>query len=158
MIGIGLIGVSVLALAAPLAVGTWSLQFLSLFPLAVGLADLYATITNPALATRPVSYAAGLLAIAAALLLFLSPSLVVTGVVSLLLAFLVIDGTLKVGQAVFGAFSKTPRTVTDFIPPRLGRVAARRQVYAGCVNLPASAAGWGPLGALERVPPPRTLF
>ena len=91
--------------------GTWSLQFLSLFPLAVGLADLYATITNPVLATRPVSYATGLLAIAAALLLFLSPSLVGTGVVSLLLALLVIDGALKIGQAAFGAFSKTPRTV-----------------------------------------------
>src|SRR5260370_14737332 len=26
---------------------------------------------------------------------------------------------------------------------RRGRVAARSQVYAGCVNLPALAAGWG---------------
>ena len=67
------IGISVLALAAPLAAGQWSLQFLSLFPFAVGLADLYTTMTDPELATRPTSYATGFLAIAAALLLYLEP-------------------------------------------------------------------------------------
>ena len=42
-IGAGLIVLGVMALAAPVAVGTWSLQFLGLPMLAVGVADLYAT-------------------------------------------------------------------------------------------------------------------
>ncbi len=109
--GVALIALSVLALAAPLTAGAWSLQFLSLFPLAVGLADLYATVTDPALRTHPASYATGILAVAAAGLLFVSPSLVVNGVLMLLLAFLVIDGLLKLGQMVFGAAASTPRAV-----------------------------------------------
>ena len=43
-----------------------------------------------------------MLALAAALLLFISPSLAVSGVVVLLIAFLAMDGALKVGQAVLG--------------------------------------------------------
>ena len=92
VVGIGLIALSVLALAAPLAAGTWSLQFLSLFPLTVGLTDLYTVSRNPALRARLVSYFSGFLAIAAAIPLFLSPALVATAVVVLLLGFLVIDG------------------------------------------------------------------
>jgi len=109
--GAGLIAVSVLALAAPLATGTWSLQFLSLFPLAVGTIDLYRTITTPALRGHPSAYATGFLAIAAALLLYLSPGLVVAGVIVLLLGFLVIDGAWKVGEAILGPTTETPRTV-----------------------------------------------
>jgi hypothetical protein len=109
--GIALIGVSLLALAAPLAVGKWSLQFLSVFPLMVGVSVLYSTITNPQLRTHPTSYAAGALAIAAAIILFLSPALVVNGVMVLLLVFLVIDGGVKLGQAAFGPASGIPRGV-----------------------------------------------
>jgi len=112
LVGLGLILISLLALAAPLASGQWSLQFLSLFPLTVGLIDLYTTITSPSLRARPASYATGLLAITAALLLYLSPSLVVSGVVVLLLGFLVLDGALKLGQAVFRPTSNAFRTVT----------------------------------------------
>ena len=74
VVGIGLIAMSVLALAAPLAAGTWSLQFLSLFPFVVGLTELYATARDPALRTRPASYFSGFLAVAAAIPLFLSPA------------------------------------------------------------------------------------
>jgi Calcineurin-like phosphoesterase len=112
LIGIGLIGISVVALAAPFAAGRWSLQFLGLFPLAVGLADLYATISNPQLATRPSAYATGIVAVAVALLLYLSPSMVLTGIIALLLALLVIDAALKIGQALFVTAPGTPRAVT----------------------------------------------
>ena len=43
-IGAGLIVFGLLALAAPAAVGTWSLQFLSLPMFVAGAADLYTTI------------------------------------------------------------------------------------------------------------------
>ena len=102
VVGVGLIAVSLLALAAPLTTGTWSVQFLSLFPLAVGLSDLHSTVTNPQLRAHPTAYATCMLALAAALLLFVSPSLAVSGVVVLLIAFLAINGALKMGQAVLG--------------------------------------------------------
>ena len=110
--GICLIATSLLALAGPLAAGTWSLQFLSVFPFVVGLTDLYTALTTAELRARPSSYVTGFLAIALALLLFLSPALVAAGVVMLLLGFLVIDGALKVGQAARGHDARTPRTVT----------------------------------------------
>ena len=58
VVGAALIAMSLLALVAPLTNGTWSLQFLSLFPLAVGLSDLHATVTNPQLRTHPTAYTA----------------------------------------------------------------------------------------------------
>jgi uncharacterized membrane protein HdeD (DUF308 family) len=111
-IGAALILISSLALAAPLTAGKWSLQFLSLFPLAVGVIDLYTTIRTPLLRARPAAYATGILAIAAALILYLSPSLIVSGVVTLLLGFLTLDGVLKLGQSVFPSTSSRSRMVT----------------------------------------------
>ncbi len=102
VVGIGLIAIGVLALAAPFAVGTWSLQFLGLPMLAVVMADLYATITSPLLRTRPASSLTRNRATAAALVLYLSPSLVASGVVAIFLMLLVADSVVKVGQAVFG--------------------------------------------------------
>jgi len=112
VIGAALILISLLAIAAPLTAGKWSLQFLSLFPLAVGLIDLYTTIRNPSLRTRPAAYATGILAIAAALLLYLSPALVVSGVVTLLLGFLILDGAVKLGQALLRPAPNRSRVVT----------------------------------------------
>src|SRR5690349_11561495 len=93
--GIGLIATGVLALAAPFAVGTWSLQFLGLPMLAVAMADLYATLTSPQLRTHPASYVTSILATAAALVLYLSPYLVASGVVVIFLSFLVVVGVVK---------------------------------------------------------------
>ena len=109
--GIGLIAIGALALGAPFAVGTWSLQFLGLPMLAVAMADLYATLTSPLLRTRPASYVTSILATAAALVLYLSPSLVASGVVAIFLMLMVADGAVKAGQAVFGPPSGTTRTV-----------------------------------------------
>lgn len=110
-VGVGLISASLLALAAPLTAGTWSIQFLSVFPFVVGLTELYTVVGTAALRNRPSSYLTGFLAIGAAILLFLSPALVVTGVVTLLLGFLATDGALKLGQGLLGRTSGTSRTV-----------------------------------------------
>src|SRR3954454_20416092 len=101
-IGVGLIAMSVLAIAAPLATGTWSLQFLSLFPLVVGLNDLYTAVRTTGTRTHALSYLAGFLAISLAVLLFLSPALVVAGVILVLLAFLAVNGALNMAQTVLG--------------------------------------------------------
>src|SRR5215207_2554277 len=108
-IGGGLIATSVLALAAPLATGTWSLQLLSLLPFVVGLNDLYTAVRTPETRTHIISYLRGILAIASAVLLFLSPALVVAGVILVLLAFLAVNGALNVGQAVLGRDARIPR-------------------------------------------------
>src|SRR4051812_23277088 len=107
--GGGLIAMSVLALAAPLATGTWSLQFLSVLPLIVGLNDLYTAVRSPETRTHILSYLRGVLAIVFAVLLFLSPALVVAGVILVLLAFLAVNGALDVGQAVLGRDARIPR-------------------------------------------------
>jgi uncharacterized membrane protein HdeD (DUF308 family) len=112
VLGGSLIAVSLLALAAPLATGTWSLQFLGLLPLAVGISDLYAAVTNPELRSHPTSYATGVLAIVVALLLYVSPLMVVSGIVTLLLVFLALDGIFKLGQALLGPASKAPRIIS----------------------------------------------
>src|SRR5690606_16042922 len=69
------------------------------------------TITTPALRGHPSAYATGFLAIAAAVLLYLSPGLVIAGVIVLLLGFLVLDGGWKIGEALLGPATETPRTV-----------------------------------------------
>jgi len=111
VVGAALILVSLLALAAPLTAGKWSLQFLSLFPLTVGLIDLYRAIRDPSLRTRPAAYVTGILAIGAALLLYLSPSLVISGVITLLLGFIILDGVLKLGQALLWPATNRSRVV-----------------------------------------------
>jgi 3',5'-cyclic AMP phosphodiesterase CpdA len=110
--GIGLIAVSVLAIAAPATTGTWSLQLLGLLVLGAGLTELHATATNAELRARPLSYLTSLPALATGGLLLLSPALVATGVVGLVLGFLAIDGGLNVGQALFARRGHSGRAVT----------------------------------------------
>lgn len=103
---------SVLALVAPFATGRWSLQFLGLFPLVVGITDLRTVVTDPQRRTSPAAYVTGVLAIAAALLLYLSPMMLLGGLVISLLAFFAFDGIWKIGQAIVGKPANTPRTVS----------------------------------------------
>jgi uncharacterized membrane protein HdeD (DUF308 family) len=110
VIGAALIIVGLLALAAPFATGTWSLQFLALPMVAVGAIDFYTTISSRGRRTHASSYATACLAIAGALLLFVSPSLVATSVVAILILLLAADGLLKLGHAVI-ARDSAPRGV-----------------------------------------------
>ena len=110
-IGIGLLTIGVLALAAPLAAETWSLQFLGLPMLAVAVADLYATVTNPRLRTHAISYATSFLALTGALILYVSPALVASGLVAMFVLVFLVDGMVKAGQAVFANASGTPQIV-----------------------------------------------
>ncbi|MEJ2653427.1 MAG: metallophosphoesterase [Gammaproteobacteria bacterium] len=111
LLGAGLIIVSVLALSGPFVTGTWSLQFLSLLPLAVGIFDLYGAATGPQ-RSNPISYVGGVLALLAALLLFTSPMMVISGLVALLLLFLAADGIWKLGQALVGRDPNAPRVIS----------------------------------------------
>ncbi len=112
IVGVILIVVSVLALFAPFVTGTWSLQFLSVFPLIVGITDLRAVITDPQRRANPLSYVTGVLAIGVAFLLYVSPLLLLGGLVISLLVFFALDGIWKIGQAVVGRPANTPRAVS----------------------------------------------
>src|SRR3954454_22399465 len=57
VIGAALIIVGLFALAAPLATGTWSLQFLALPMAAVGAVDLYTTVSSRERRAHASSYA-----------------------------------------------------------------------------------------------------
>jgi len=111
LLGAGLIIVSALALSGPFVVGTWSLQFLSLLPLAVGIFDLYGAATGPQ-RSNPISYVGGALALLAALLLYTSPMMVISGLVTFLLIFLAVDGIWKLGEAVAGRDPNVPRVIS----------------------------------------------
>ena len=108
VIGAALIIVGLFALAAPFATGTWSLQFLALPMAAVGAVDLYTTVSSRERRAHASSYATACLAIAGALLLFVSPSLVATSVVAILILLLAADGLLKLGHAVIARESAPP--------------------------------------------------
>jgi len=110
VIGAALIVVGLFALAAPFATGTWSLQFLALPMVAVGAVDFYTTISSAERRAQASSYATACLAFAGALLLLVSPSLVATSVVAILILLLAADGLLKLGHAVISRDS-APRGV-----------------------------------------------
>ena len=97
VMGAALILVGLFALAAPFATGTWSLQFLALPMAAVGAVDFYTTISSR---ERRDQVSSACLAIAGAVLLVMSPSLVATSVVAILILLLAADGLLKLGHAV----------------------------------------------------------
>lgn len=101
----------VLALTAPLAAGTWSLQFLGLFPLAIAVINLYGTLASPQMRTKPEAYASSILAAAASLLLLISPSLVASGVMGFLLLFLAADGAIKIARSATSSDLDTSRLV-----------------------------------------------
>jgi Calcineurin-like phosphoesterase len=159
-IGSGFIALGLMALVAPFAVGTWSLQFLSLPMLAVGVTDLYRTAMRQDRRGQPASYATGFLAVVGALLLYLSPSLVATGVVAMLLVLLAIDGALKAGQtftastasrtvsAVNAAFSLIVALIGWWLWQKVGLEFAIGLMVGGFTV----AAGWRML--VSPMPPP----
>ncbi len=125
--GILLLCASLVALFAPITTGVWSLQFLALIPLAIGLVDLRRTIIDPDIRYHPTAYATGVLAIAVALFLYLSPSFAATGVVVFLLGCLAFDGVVKVGRAVLRTNPGVPFLVG---------------VANGCAGLILALVGW----------------
>ena len=109
-IGALLIAIGSLSLAAPFVAGAWSLQLLALPICAVGVADVWQTVKSADHRFRPGAYLTGGLPLAAGLLLLVSPSLAVSGLVLLLMGLLGLDGATKVGRAIAGT-SIAPRPV-----------------------------------------------
>jgi uncharacterized membrane protein HdeD (DUF308 family) len=93
-----LIVLGVLALTAPLATGRWSLGFLGICLIALGIVEAYAAFIS--LKRSQVSaYLPSVLAILAGNVLLLSASLVLNGLLVLLILIFVIDGVGKIVAA-----------------------------------------------------------
>jgi uncharacterized membrane protein HdeD (DUF308 family) len=101
-----LIVLGVIALTAPLATGRWSLAFLGICLIVLGLVEAYAAFTSPKRA-QASAYLPSVLAIFAGNVLLLSASLVLSGLLVLLIVTLVIDGVGKILTGLRSA--QTPR-------------------------------------------------
>jgi hypothetical protein len=117
-----LMALGALALAAPVAVGRWSLAILGIPLIALSVAEAYATFTSPR-RIEVSAYLPSLLALFAGNLLLLSSALVVSGLLILLIAILLLDGLGKM--------------LTAWRGPRALRVAsiANGLVDFGCAAL-----------------------
>src|SRR6516164_5214792 len=93
--GAVLMALGVLALAAPMAAGRWSLAILGIPLIVLSVAEAYATFTSPQRADAS-AYLPCLLALLAGNLLLLSSALIVSGLLILLVAILLIDGFGKI--------------------------------------------------------------
>ena len=90
-----LIVLGVVALTAPLATGRWSLAFLGICVIVLGLVEAYAAFTSPK-RSHVSAYLPSVLAVLAGNVLLLSASLVLDGLLILLIVILVIDGVGKI--------------------------------------------------------------
>src|SRR5262249_40293941 len=106
-----LIALGVLALTAPLATGRWSLAFLGICLIVLGLVEAYAAFTSPG-RSQVTAYLPSILAILAGNVLLLSASLVLSGLLVLLVGILVIDG---VGKILTGLRSAGPSRLPSLV-------------------------------------------
>src|SRR5215472_14326975 len=90
-----LMTLGVLALAAPMAAGRWSLAILGIPLMVLSVVEAYAAFASPR-RTDATAYLPSLLALLAGNLLLLSSALVLGGLLVLLIAILVIDGFGKI--------------------------------------------------------------
>jgi uncharacterized membrane protein HdeD (DUF308 family) len=112
LVGGALIALGVLAIGAPLATGEWSLALLGVPLLALSLAEARAAFASPRRA-RASAYLPSLLALLAGIVVFHSPTLVLSGLLFLLAASLAIGGASKIATAVRGAHPARAALLTN---------------------------------------------
>ena len=100
LVGIALLVAGGFAVAAPAVTGEWSVQLLSIPLFILGVGEAYAAFRSPDEWNRPSSYVPSLLALAASFVLFISPSLVLNGLLILLILVLIVDGAFKIVTAL----------------------------------------------------------
>jgi uncharacterized membrane protein HdeD (DUF308 family) len=144
-----LIVLGVIALTAPLATGHWSLAFLGICLIVLGLVEAYAAFTSPK-RSQVSAYLPSVLAILAGNVLLLSASLVLSGLLVLLVGILVIDGVGKILTGLRSARgSRLPSLVNgllDFAGAALlwylNRQIGTGQAIGIIIGVLIAAAGW----------------
>ncbi|HUR99574.1 MAG TPA: DUF308 domain-containing protein [Pyrinomonadaceae bacterium] len=102
-LGLLVLFLGAVALFSPIVFGGWVIALLGIALIAAGLIQFVETIRAAGRATTYVSYAAGAISILLGVVVFVSPTAVITAVLFTLTLFLLIDGGVK----IVGAFKTT---------------------------------------------------
>ncbi|HYW69993.1 MAG TPA: metallophosphoesterase [Pyrinomonadaceae bacterium] len=100
--GLGLVTMTfgLLVLVSPVVMGEWVISLLGLLLIGAGFFQIGQTLRSADATTSRLSYIAGSVTILLGLLLFLLPNLVLSGVVIIVMLFLVADGISKIAGAL----------------------------------------------------------
>ena len=149
VLGALVVALGVLALAAPAAMGRWSLAILGIPLLVLSVAEAYAAFASPQRA-KVSAYLPSLLAMLAGNVMLLSSALVLSGLLILLIAVLVVGGFNK----ILAFWSRPPSTR---VPPvvnglidlgcagllwYLSRIIGTEQAVGFIIGAYIAAAGW----------------
>lgn len=103
ILGLAVMALGLIVLLLPLFVGEWVIALLGIVLIAAGLFQLTETVRSADKTTSYLSYLAGVVSILLGLLMFVSPRLVLSGLLIAVTLFLVVDGGIK----IFGATQQT---------------------------------------------------
>src|SRR5215472_310560 len=156
-----LMTLGVLALAAPMAVGRWSLAILGIPLMVLSGVEAYSTFTSPR-RTDASAYLPCLLALLAGNLLLLSSALVLNGLLILLIAILLVDGFGKILTALGNSHTpRVPAGVNGLVDLgcaallwHLSRIIGAERAIGVVVGTYIAAAGWRVLMAPGEVAAP----
>ena len=98
-LGLAIIILGVIVLLLPILIGEWVIALLGVFLIGAGLVHFIQTFRSADQTTTWFEYIAGVGSVILGLILFFSPSLVLSGVLLSLTLFFVVDGAIKVFQA-----------------------------------------------------------
>ena len=96
LLGLLTMALGLLVLVSPIFIGQWVISLLGLVLIAAGLFQLVQTLRSADVTTTWISYVGGVTTILLGLLLFLLPSLLLSGVLILVMIFFVADGVTKI--------------------------------------------------------------
>src|SRR5215475_8669148 len=156
-----LMTLGVLALAAPMAVGRWSLAILGIPLMVLSGVEAYSTFTSPRRSDAS-AYLPCLLALLAGNLLLLSSALVLNGLLILLIAILLVDGFGKILTALGNSHTpRVPAGVNGLVDLgcaallwHLSRIIGAERAIGVVVGAYIAAAGWRVLMAPGEVAAP----
>ena len=156
-----LMTLGVLALAAPMAVGRWSLAILGIPLMVLSGVEAYSTFTSPRRSDAS-AYLPCLLALLAGNLLLLSSALVLNGLLILLIAILLVDGFGKILTALGNSHTpRVPAGVNGLVDLgcaallwHLSRIIGAERAIGVVVGTYIAAAGWRVLMAPGEVAAP----
>ncbi|MEO6334745.1 MAG: DUF308 domain-containing protein [Pyrinomonadaceae bacterium] len=103
VLGLLVLVLGVVVLFSPIVFGGWIVAVLGIALIAAGLIQFIETIRAADVKTTYVSYAAGTITILLGLVVFISPTAVITAVLWTVTLFLLVDGGIKIAAAFSGS-------------------------------------------------------
>ena len=103
VLGVAVMALGIMVLFLPIFFGEWVIALLGILVIAAGLFQFLETLRSTDETTSYLSYAAGIVTVLLGLLLFMSPNLVLSGLLIAVTLFFLADGAIK----IFGAFKQS---------------------------------------------------